>query len=441
MTKFFERKLSRRQLLALGGTTIAAGWLERAFGQAQPEAQLYRLGLVLPTPGDAGSPSGVGYGAVTDAARAGATMAGDELGFNAQLLGQRLELQIVDAPNAEAAVQAAERLISTEEVFGFAGGYGEETARALSQLAVERQTPFFNIGSASDALRGSACNRYTFHVEASAAMYLDALTAWYIRSQFRNWFYVYPDTDEGRALYDRALFALTERHFGAEEVGSAAVDPSEQDAAAIASEIERSGADVVLLLTDAPSQLDFLAEFDRAGVAAEITGFPYPATQTRTFLEASRTTAPTAGTGFRASLWEAKIDAYGAREINQRFRDRWGMPMDGPAWAAYQSVKMLYESAAFGGGTETDNILGYLENPATNFDVWKGIGVSFRPWDHQLRQSLYLVKINPEETEDDDLFGQATLVGELPALYLPGTDPLERLDQLGDLERASPCNF
>ena len=112
--------------------------------------------------------------------------------------------------------------------------------------------------------------------------------------------------------------------------------------------------------------------------------------------------------------------------------------MDGPAWAAYMSVKMLYEAATFGGGVEADKVLAYLENPATNFDVYKGIGVSFRPWDHQLRQSLYLIKINPDA---DSALNLADLVGELPALYLPGTDPLERLDQLGDLERASPCNF
>jgi hypothetical protein len=71
------------------------------------------------------------------------------------------------------------------------------------------------------------------------------------------------------------------------------------------------------------------------------------------------------------------------------------------------------------------------------FDIWKGIGVSFRSWDRQLRQSLYLVKIS--ETQEDP-FLMATLVGELPAIYMPGTDPVERLDQLGDLRDASRCN-
>jgi len=434
----WTRKLSRRQLLALGGATVAASWLDRAWGQAQPEAQVFRIGMVLPTTTGATPVRAATYQVAADAARAGAVMAEEELGFNAELLGQRLEVRIATAPDTESALRAAERMTAIEEVYAFAGGYGDETALALSGLARDRQIPFLNIGSASGALRGPACDRYTFHVEASAAMYLDALTDWYVRAEFRRWFYVYPDTDAGRALYDRALVALTERHFGAEEVGSAAVAPDSLDFTGAIGAIGASEADVVLLLVDPVAQLSFLGEYENAGGGADVTGFPDPTTQTRTFLAASRNGAPTVGSGYRASLWEAKIDAYGAREINQRFLERWGMPMDGPGWAAYQAVKMLYESAAFGGGTETNTVLGYLENPATNFDIWKGIGASFRPWDHQLRQPLYLIKINPDAETALDL---ANLVGELPALYLPGTDPLERLDQLGDLERASQCSL
>jgi hypothetical protein len=39
----------------------------------------------------------------------------------------------------------------------------------------------------------------------------------------------------------------------------------------------------------------------------------------------------------------------------------------------------------------------------------------------------------------DDAFRLVTLVGELPAIYMPGTDPVERLDQLGDLAPRSGC--
>lgn len=269
-------------------------------------------------------------------------------------------------------------------------------------------------------------------------MYLDALTAWYVRAPFRNWFYVYADDASGQALYARAQRTLNERHFGAQEVGSFAVPGALADPAELLAQLQDSGADVVLLLVPAAQQLELLTAFEAAGVEAQVTGFPDPITQTRAYLEASREAAPTLGTGYRAALWEAKIDAYGARELNGRYLERWGRPMDGPAWAAYQTVKMLYEAAALGGSQEAEDVVGYLENPATNFDVYKGIGVSFRPWDHQLRQPLYLIKINPEA---ENAFELANLVGELPAIYMPGTDPTERLDQLGDLERDTQCRL
>ncbi|HZJ10163.1 MAG TPA: hypothetical protein VFD39_10745, partial [Trueperaceae bacterium] len=106
------------------------------------------------------------------------------------------------------------------------------------------------------------------------------------------------------------------------------------------------------------------------------------------------------------------------------------------AWTVYQGVKILYEAAFFGGSTASADVLGFLNSPEAVFDVWKGIGTTFRPWDGQLRQSVYLVKIDATSQEQ---FTLASLVGELPAIYMPGTKVVERLDQIGDLAAASSC--
>src|SRR5699024_6012274 len=108
------------------------------------------------------------------------------------------------------------------------------------------------------------------------------------------------------------------------------------------------------------------------------------------------------------------------------------------AWAGYQSVKMLYEAALMAQTMDGGALIEHLEDPRTSFDVHKGIGVSFRPWDHQLRQPIYLVQINSEAESAEDL---ASLAGELPEIRKPGTDPIERLDQIGDLPGQSKCEF
>jgi ABC-type branched-subunit amino acid transport system substrate-binding protein len=423
-----KHPLTRRQVLAFGGSALALGTL-RAL--AQPKEEALRLGVVLPS-----QPRSSLERAVVEAARMGLEMGRDEYGFNASLVGQRLEVLLRTAADPQAAVREAERLLGSEEVYALVGGLGGQ-AEALSRLAEQRRVLFFNIGSPDDRLRQEACSRYTFHIEASAAMYLDALAAWFIQAGFRSWFLIYEEGPEGQTLYQRARKSLLERHFGAREAGRASVSPSRPDFRPALEAIRRAQPQVLLLLLGAETQLSFLGQYEAARLGAAVTGFPHPETQTRAFFAASRSRAK-AGAGHRAVLWEAKLDAYGARELNARFRERFKKPMDPSAWASYQSVKLLFEAASFGGSLEGPKLVSYLENPRTVFDVHKGIGVSFRPWDHQLRQSLYLVKISPEAKDDWNLAG---LVGELPAIYRPGTDPIERLDQLGDLRRDSRCRF
>jgi ABC-type branched-subunit amino acid transport system substrate-binding protein len=433
----WNRQLSRRHLLALGGSALAAKVLGNALAQAPVEAPM-RMGAILPAGMEPAHLEAPIYEAMAEAARMGTMMAEEEYIFNAEIMGMELDVLIETAPDAEAAAQAAERMISSEEVFGFFGGFGKEEALALSQLAEERQVLFLNVGSPSDALRNEACNRYTFHVEPSAAMYLDALAGWYIRSGFRGWFFVHEDSDEGESLYQRAAWSLRERHFGAREVGRSALSEGALEFGEALEAIQRANPEVVLLLMNAEDQLAFLEQYEAAGLEVAVTGFPYPATQTRTFFDASRSLAPRAGSGHRATAWEATLDAYGARELNARFLAQWNEPMEPAAWVAYQGVKILYEAAFFRGTLEGPELVEHLESEQAVFDVWKGIGTSFRPWDHQLRQSLYLVRINQEA---ETAWEMATLVGELPAIYMPGTDPVERLDQLGDLQRESRCRF
>jgi hypothetical protein len=165
---------------------------------------------------------------------------------------------------------------------------------------------------------------------------------------------------------------------------------------------------------------------------------PYPAAQTSEFFRQSLERAPRAGSGHRAIAWASVLDAYGARELNARYLARWNEPMQLAGWSAYQAVKIFYEAASFSGSQDGNDLRMYLADQDHVFDIWQGLGASFRPWDHQLRQALYLVELNPLAERPEQL---EVLVGELPAIYMPGTDPVERLDQIGDLQRKSCCSF
>lgn len=406
-------------------------------GLAQsPWTDPMRVGIILPEITGGATTADALLDAVTMSAEMGATMATEETAFNASMLGMDFDSILVRVPDAAAAAEAAERLVAEENVYALIGGIGEGFAMALSEAAEQHNVLFFNIGTPDDSMRREVNNPNTFHIEASSAMYLDALTGWFVRAPHRRWFVVYENSTEGQALYRRLQTSLTERHFGAREVGRAAVAEGQSDYRSVMNSIRRANPDVVVMLLNAVDQLEFLEQYAAAGINVRITGFPAPETQTRTFFRMLAERAGGADAGYRALLWEPGLESYGARELNARYMSRWDEPMDSAGWAGYASIKILFEAAMFGGSLDTQHMVNHLAGPAAVFDVWKGIGTSFRPWDHQLRQSLFLVRVDQEGPAGDDVrakLAMARLIGELPAIYMPGTDPVERLDQLGDV--------
>lgn len=434
--------MSRRSLLLLGAAAAAGSWWPRRPIARAEEALDVRIGVVIPA--DTAVTSALDL-AVRDAVTMGLQMAQDDLGLNMELFGGSLQVLAAPASGPEEAARQAERLASSEDICALAGGFDYDEAWALARVASAHGIPFLNIGVASDRLRGEGCSPFAFHVDASAAMYLDAVAAWFVRAGHRRWLFVYEATPEGRALLARARRSLTERHWGATEVGNVEVPAEEPRWEAALDAVRRSRPDVTLLLLEAGRQLDFLERYREAGLTARVTGFPYPQAQTRLFYQKLAAIDPTDTGRYRAALWETTLDAYGARELNARFIQRWSQPMEPSAWAAYHAVKIVCDAAIGTGSVDGPTLMAYMESQQSAFDVYKGIGVSFRPWDHQMRQPMYLVRVEDVAPDAaDDLTARvrrATLVGELPEIYRPGTDPIERLDQLGDLRRDPACRW
>ena len=77
-------------------------------------------------------------------------------------------------------------------------------------------------------------------------------------------------------------------------------------------------------------------------------------------------------------LWDARLERYGAAQLNDRYQAFAKRSMDGAAWAGWFAVKVAWES--FLRGTPLTSM---------QFDGHKGAPLSFRTWDHQLRQPLY----------------------------------------------------
>ena len=104
--------------------------------------------------------------------------------------------------------------------------------------------------------------------------------------------------------------------------------------------------------------------------------------------------------------------------------------MDGAAWAGWMAVKVLWEASLRARTVEAAGIRAYLERESTQFDGHKGWPLSFRAWDHQLRQPLYLVSADG-----------ARVLGEVPERRGDDAPSRELLDRIGADAAASACRM
>jgi branched-chain amino acid transport system substrate-binding protein len=403
--------------------------------RSEQQADLLKVGLVGPTQTGFEIVHSSIYDFVGEAARNGALMAESDIA-NGGESALSLKVLTASAPRTEAARRAAERLLTTERPTALIGGVGAQGA-VLAEVAERHGVPFFNIGDVSRSLR-QECRPTTFHIEASAGMYLDALVEWF-SDRGQRWFVVHPDDDEGEALLERAEEAIRRHGKGGRLVGAVPVAVEQPAYYEELAAIEESNAEVVLLLLSPADQMAFMGQQQTVGPDVAFAPFPHPVAQTRDFLAASRSAAA-AGDTDRVLLWETTLEEGEAGTLNQRYMSRWGLPLEPAGWASYLAVRLLSQSVEATGSTDSAGLIAYLESPDTSFQA-KNTELSFRPWDHQLRQPLYVVEVIPTAE------WQRTLTNVVSFARLKGTLPIadetattvEWLDRLGDTRETTAC--
>jgi len=128
----------------------------------------------------------------------------------------------------------------------------------------------------------------------------------------------------------------------------------------------------------------------------------------------------------RVSAWEPTLVRFGADTLNRRFRERFGTPMTEEAWTAWIATKIIWESALKLQSASPTTLMAHLTTPTAQFDGHKGLPLSFRTWDQQLRQPLYVV--------------DGKRATEVPTALRAGEPARELLDRLGAGPTPSRCH-
>ncbi|MDT7837169.1 ABC transporter substrate-binding protein [Aquabacterium sp. OR-4] len=308
--------------------------------------------------------------------------------------GATLQLEVLEVADAAAAKAAASRA----EAAGAAALVTDLPAAWTLAAADGAKAPVLNIGAASDALRAADCRRNLFHLAPSERMRADALAQWLTA---RKWSQVLLLTGPEAADKERAATAQAAiARYGLKLAGSKPFklsgDPRERDLAN------------PLLLTQ--GQYDVVWVVDSDGEFAQTLPF--------------RTALPrlvVGDGGLVALAWSSRYERYGAPQVTRRLAKAAGRRMESHDWTAWAAGKALVAAAVKAGKGPVAAFHKALA--AVELDGSKGVAMSFRAWDGQLRQPLLL-------SDGQAVIGTAPIEGILHpknALDTLGADQPEKL--------------
>lgn len=273
----------------------------------------------------------------------------------------------------------------------------------MPTLDAQKTKPIvFNLSEAADELRGTSCHPQWLHTYPSQRMLADAWAQWLSSRGWREVLWLVGSSPADAAV--REVWAAALKRHGlkpkAEKTFVLSGDPRQRERGNPKLLTADPGHDVVLVL-------DTDGEFART--------LPYATAQPR----------PVVGSaGLVPLAWHPQWDRYGAPQLNRRFIKRAQRPMTGHDWAAWVAVKAIVAVLEEQPKATLAQQLAALRGGDIGIDGFKGGTVSFRAWDGQLRQPIFLA-------HGDGVAVQTPLEGAM--------HPRDVLDTLGTDERESAC--
>ena len=334
----------------------------------------------------------------------GARIGLDDAKVLARVLKIDFELERITVKAAADIAPAVQQAMSARDIRFFLVDAPAEAFKPLADAVRGREALLFNVTAPDDALRRDLCAREVVHVFPSRSMSMDGLVQYLVSRKWRD-FLVLQGQQENDALAAKS-FENSAKKFGARIVANkpfkAGTDPRERELnnPALLSAVSRDY-DVVFV---ADEDFDFVRQV------------PFHLVKPR----------PVVGSiDLEPLAWHWTWDHNGAPQVNSRFQRLARRNMEGTDWAAWMAVKIVVQAAlrtkSADFKTQRDFILG-----GASFDGDKGLAMSIRPWDHQLRQAILLAT----------------------PYYVTASAPVEGflhqtnvLDTLGDDESQSPCRL
>jgi ABC transporter substrate binding protein (PQQ-dependent alcohol dehydrogenase system) len=246
---------------------------------------------------------------------------------------------------------------------------------AVADLPEARNAIILDIRTSDDDLRQENCRGNVFHLAPSFAMRADALGQFLFYKRWERWFLLH-----GAEPADLAYSADVKR--AASRFGSRIVAERTYTYSARARTTDTGHQQTeqqMALLTQSVPDYDVMFVIDMDEVFGEYLLFN------------STDPRPVVGTqGLVAVAWHRSYEEYAGQEMQKRFERFSGRIMTERDYEGWLALRIFGEAMLRTGATDAKAIRNYILSDAFNIAAYKGIGVSFRKWDLQLRQPILL---------------------------------------------------
>ncbi len=255
------------------------------------------------------------------------------------------------------------------------------TFKKLLTLPESQSIGLINVSLQDDDLRKSICKKNIFHTSLSRAMQADAIAQYLLKKRWTNILLVV-GTDPNDAAYAAAVERAAKR-YGLKIV-------KRLDWPYGAADNSRTAEKEVPVLTQA-------YDYQILMVADEANNFG------DTLIFHTWTPVLIAGTqGLSAVSWHLTQEKWGAVQLQNRFKarfKRWMEPLDYQAWLGVQAVATAVTRVQ---SSDAAQLISYMRGEDYRVAAYKGVGLSFKPENGQLRQPVILatprtlVSISPQ---------------------------------------------
>lgn len=324
---------------------------------------------------------------LTDEGVQGARLAIKENNMTGRLVEQHFELVEVVAksdedivPKVKAELAAGNGLIVAD--------LEPSDLLAVADLPEAKDAVIFNVRSSSDELRQQDCRVNVFHIMPNWAMRADALAQYLSWKKWRRWFVVH-----GTTPGDKEYLAAIRR--AAQKFGAKIVDERSYEFDAGSRRTDSGHQQIqtqMPLLTQGAPEYDVIFVADAGEAFGDYLMF-------RTYEP-----RPVVGSqGLQAVAWHRSFEQYAGTQLQNRFEKQAKRSMTERDYASWLGVRVVGEAVTRTSKNKPEEINAYILSKDFEVAGFKGIGLTFRKWDHQMRQPILLsgprtlVSISPQE--------------------------------------------